>query len=136
LDTKKKYLIDELHWKTINHLLDNNDVVFFGDIKTHNIVNSKNHTLNRDINNLKFFLFKQRLLYKSKIKRKTVVFVPEQYTTKTCSSCGLQNDPGKSKIYNCKKCKKTFGRDTNAAKNILLKGLNNFKEYIGKTVFL
>ncbi len=123
IDNKKKHIIDELHWKSINHLLKNNDVVFFGDIKTHNIVNSKNHTLNRDINDLKFFLFKQRLLYKSKILRKRVVFVKEHLTTKTCSCCGKSNFPGCSKVYNCSYCKKTIGRDTNASKNILMKGL-------------
>ena len=123
IDNKKKHIIDELHWKSINHLLKNNDVVFFGDIKTHDIVKSKNHTLNRDINDLKFFLFKQRLLYKSKILRKRVVFVKEHLTTKTCSCCGKPNFPGSSKVYSCNYCKKIIGRDTNAGKNILMKGL-------------
>jgi IS605 OrfB family transposase len=123
IDNKKKHITDELHWKSINHLLKNNDIVFFGDIKTHNIVNSKNRTLNRDINDLKFFLFKNRLLYKSKLLRKKVIFVKEHYTTQTCSCCGKLNFPGMSKVYKCNYCKKIIGRDTNAAKNILMKGL-------------
>ena len=125
LETKKSNCIDELHWKSIKHILDNNDIVFIGDIKSHGIVKNKEHQkkLNRDINNLKFYVFKQRLMYKSSIRNKHTFLIPEQNTTKTCSCCGHINYPEKSEIYNCLSCKKTMGRDLNAAKNILMKGL-------------
>ena len=125
-DIKKKNHIDQLHWTTIKHLLDNNDVVFYGDIKSHDIVKNKmNHNLNSHINDLKFFQFKQRLLYKSKVRNKYVIPILENYTTKTCSSCGHQNDPGQCKIYVCfnENCLRIKGRDINASMNILLKGL-------------
>jgi len=38
IENKKSNYIDELHWSSIKHLLENNDVIFFGDIKSHNIV--------------------------------------------------------------------------------------------------
>jgi putative transposase len=125
LEIKKSNYVDELHWKSIKHILDNNDIVFIGDIKSHDIVKNKEHQskLNRDINNLKFYIFKQRLLYKSRTRNKYTFLIPEPYTTKTCSCCGHINNPEKSKIYNCMSCKITMGRDLNAAKNILLKGL-------------
>ena len=42
-----------------------NDVVLYGDIKSHNIVkNGKNKKLNRNFNDMKFYTFKQRLMYK------------------------------------------------------------------------
>ena len=124
---KKENLINEIHWKTINSLLSLNDVIFYGDIKSHNIVNGgKNKTLNRDFNDLKFYQFKQRLQYKASIYNKLIVFVNEAYTTKTCSFCGKLNDPKTSEIFYCMECNKKVGRDENAAKNILLKGLTSF----------
>jgi putative transposase len=120
---KKENLINEIHWKTINHLVSNNDVIFYGDIKSHNIVNGgKNKRLNKDFNDLKFYQFKQRLEYKALINGKLVVKVNEAYTSKTCSNCGTINDPKNSEIYSCSCCKRSIGRDENAAKNILLKG--------------
>lgn len=125
-EKKKSNLIKELHCKTINHLLDNNDMLFYGDIKSHNIVKNKNNsTLNRDFNDLKFYKFKERLLFKAKIKNKIVFNVNESFTTQTCSCCGIINNVGASKIYNCNNCKKNMLRDENAAKNILIKGLLN-----------
>tara|TARA_B100000497_G_C7672595_1_gene405997 strand:- start:61 stop:1284 length:1224 start_codon:yes stop_codon:yes gene_type:complete len=121
---KKENLINELHWKTINDLIESNDVIFYGDIKSHNIVNGgKNKRLNKDSNDLKFYQFKQRLEYKALINRKLIVSVNEAYTSKTCSNCGKINDPKSSEVYYCSGCNKKVGRDENASKNILLKGL-------------
>lgn len=124
IQTDKENLINELHWKTINHLTKSNDILFYGDIKSHNIVKNKNNKrLNRDINNLKFFTFKQRLLFKAIERGKKVFEIKEQYTTKTCSFCGMLNEPRMSKVYECKSCNKKVGRDINASKNILMKGI-------------
>ena len=126
LEKRKENLINELHWKTINNLLKNNDFIFYGDIKSHGIVkNGKNHTLNTDINNLKFYKFKQRLLFKSIERGKKVFEVKEHYTTQTCSFCGSMYKPGLSRVYECKNCEKNIGRDVNAAKNILMKGIRS-----------
>ena len=38
VEKRKAHLIDELHWKTVHKLLDNNDFIFYGDIKSHDIV--------------------------------------------------------------------------------------------------
>ena len=124
IEEQKENLINELHWKSINDLLKRNDFIFYGDIKSHDIVkNGKNRTLNKDINNLKFNKFKERLLYKATEKGKKVFEVKEHYTTQTCSFCGTNNKPGCSEIYNCNECKRVIGRDVNAAKNILMKGI-------------
>jgi putative transposase len=125
IEKKKIDVINNLHWNVINHLVKTNDVIYYGDIKSHNIVkNNKNKTLNRDFNDLKFFIFKNRLLYKATIKGKKVSFTNESYTTQYCSNCGyLKKDVKCSDIYNCNKCKKSFGRDENSAKNIMMKGI-------------
>ena len=124
IEKRKSNLIDELHWKVIADLLERHDVIFYGDIKSHDIVKNKhNHTLNRNINDLKFYKFKERLLFKAIEKNKKIVLVNEAYTSQTCSCCGAMYKPGCSKVYECKKCNKHMDRDVNASKNILMKGI-------------
>ena len=126
IDYKQKNFIDEIHWKSINSLLKSNDIIFFGDIKSHNIVKGgKNKKLNRQMNELKFYIFKTRLLYKANLLNKKVIMINEAYTTQGCSCCGnLWKSIGSSKIYNCinNTCDAVYDRDVNSAKNILLKG--------------
>jgi putative transposase len=123
-EIKKDNVINDLHWKTINHLLNVNDTIFYGNIKSHNIVkNGKNSILNQNFNDLKFYQFKQRLHYKANELNKLVYNVNEAYTSQYCSTCGEINKPKESKTYNCLKCKMTCDRDINASKNILLKGI-------------
>lgn len=128
IEERKENIINELHWKTINDILMRNDVVFFGDIKSHDIVKGNNKFLNRNMNDLKFYKFKQRLMYKGDILGNKIFYVNEQFTTKTCSSCGNLNEVGKKEIYRCEKvsCKRVLLRDISAAKNILMKGIMRF----------
>ncbi len=124
IENKKNNLIDELHWKVINDILEKNDVIFYGNIKSHNIVkNKKNSKLNKNMNDLKFYKFKERLLFKANEIQKRVILVNEAYTSQTCSYCGCMYKIGNSKIYECKQCEKNIDRDMNAAKNILMKGI-------------
>jgi transposase len=123
-DRRKENLINELHWKTITSLLDKNDIIYYGDIKSHSIVkDGNNRTLNRDIMDLKLYQFKEKLIYKAHSRAKKVYIVCEAYTTKTCSDCGSQYEIGSSKKYECKKCFLEIDRDVNSAKNILMKGI-------------
>ena len=107
IEKRKEDLVDNLHWDFINHLLKNNDVVYYGDIKSHDIVkNGKNRVLNQAFNDLKFYQLKQRLLYKAYIYGKKVIIVPEHYTTKTCSCCGtINNTVGSKEVFTCGNCK-------------------------------
>lgn len=124
IEKKKKNVVDLLHWQTVNNLLEHNDVIFLGDIKSHNIVKgNKNKALNRLFSDMKMYQFKQRLLYKASVAQKVVLLVKEHNTTKCCSSCGTINNVGCSKEFCCKSCAFATGRDVNASKNILMKGL-------------
>lgn len=125
IEKKKIDYTDSLHWSCISFLLKNYDTILYGDIKSHDIVKKGfNKSNNQEFNDLKFYVFKQRLVYKAKLAKKLVREVNEFNTTKCCSNCGnLNNNVGASEIYNCEKCKLTCGRDANAAKNILLKGI-------------
>ena len=106
-------------------------MIFYGDIKSHNIVkHKKNCNLNRGINDIKFYTFKERLLYKAQQQNKIVKLVNEAFTTQTCSFCGANNKPKQLEIYNCYVCKILVGRDVNASKNILMKDIIENKLYI------
>ena len=126
-EKRKDSLINETHWKTINYLVKEYDVLFLGDIKSHSITKGgKNHTLNRNMNDLKFYKFKERLHYKCVKNNKKMFLINEAYTTQGCSSCGnLWKDIGSSKIYKCQveTCNLICGRDYNAAKNMYMKGI-------------
>lgn len=125
LEEKKINIINELHWKSINDLTDNNDIILFGDIKSHDIVKGgKNKYNNREFNDYKFYKFKQRLKYICHKKNKILNLVNEANTTKGCSNCGnLCHTVEDSEIYKCIKCKFVIGRDINSGKNMLMKGI-------------
>lgn len=124
IENRKSNIVDEFQWKIINDLVKTNDVILYGDIKSHNIVKGKNnHKLNQDINDLKFYKFKLRLQYKMEVENKLLYLVPENHTTKTCSGCGNIYEIGLSRVYNCSCCGLRMGRDENSGKNILMKGI-------------
>ena len=68
------------------------------------------------------YLFRQRLLNKSReFPWVKVVIVTEEYTSKTCGSCGKLNQSlGSKKDFKCS-CGYEADRDVNGARNILLK---------------
>ena len=124
-EKKKIDYVDKLHWDFINDLLSKNDIIYLGDIKSHNIVkNGRNKYLNIAFNDLKFYQLKQKLIYKAYVQGKKVFSVPENYTTKTCSCCGTINEKvGCKETFECSSCNIITGRDYNASKNIKMKGL-------------
>jgi putative transposase len=125
IERKKKSIVDLLHWDFINDVLEDNDVIYLGDIKSHDIVKGgKNGRLNQEMNDLKFYQLKQRLKYKASMAGKVVYLVPEHHTTKTCSCCGKINDHvGSNEVFSCEDCKLVTGRDMNASKNMKMKGM-------------
>lgn len=125
IEKKKIDYTNAIHWRTISFLLKHYDTILLGDIKSHDIVKKGfNASNNQEFNDLKFFVFKQRLIYKAGLANKFVKLVNEFNTTKCCSNCGnLNHFVGASEIYKCNNCNLICGRDSNAAKNILLKGI-------------
>ena len=113
---------NDLHWKTIRFLVDNFETIYIGDMGSKFIQQSK--VLGKKNKQKGTFLshyqFRQRLLESAATR--TIVVVPESYTTKHCTSCGCINGVGSSKVYHCSSCKITLGRDDNGARNIHLKG--------------
>ncbi|KAG1696199.1 hypothetical protein DVH05_018732 [Phytophthora capsici] len=66
------------------------------------------------------FKFKQLLKYKMKRTGGRVVDCEEEYTSKTCSSCGvLKTNLGGARGFQCACCHAVFDRGVSVAKNIL-----------------
>ena len=124
---KIKNYINELHWKTINYLTKNYEIIFIGNMSSKKIISNENH-LNKMTKRItqaySFYKFKERLKYKCFTTNTKYKLVDESYTSKICSNCGSVNEElGNKKIFNCSICKIVMDRDTNGSRNILLKGL-------------
>jgi putative transposase len=99
-----------------------NDVVVYEDLKIANMV--KNHHLAKSISDASWYQFTQWLDYYGKIWDKAVVAVSPNYTSQDCSSCGHRVSKSLStRTHSCPNCGINICRDTNAAKNILQKGM-------------
>ncbi|MEE3715941.1 transposase [Tumidithrix elongata RA019] len=99
-----------------------NDVVVYEDLKIANMV--KNHHLAKSISDASWYQFTQWLDYYGKIWDKAVVAVSPSYTSQDCSNCGYRVKKSLStRTHSCPKCGIEICRDTNAAINILKKGM-------------
>ena len=75
------------------------------------------------LNNLSHYKFKMHLLNKCKEYGSELTEVTEEYTSKTCTVCGIQStNYSNERIKNCKCCSK-IDRDINGARNILIKNI-------------
>jgi putative transposase len=100
-----------------------NDVVVYEDLKVANMV--KNHHLAKSISDAGWYQYTQWLDYYGKIWDKAVVSVSPNYTSQDCSNCGHRVKKSLStRTHSCPNCKTEICRDTNAALNILQKGMN------------
>ena len=134
---KRKYLlkhekklsnyVNNLHWQIANYLTSNYSHILLGNYSTKNMVESnKSNKMNKRIgSSLKFYQFRQKLIYKSIIKDCKFSLVDEYNTTKSCSNCSTLNNIGSSREYNCKQCLQLYTRDTNSCKNILLRAIKS-----------
>ena len=106
--------------------VENQDFIAAEDLKVRNMM--KNHRLASAIADAGWRKFLTMLQYKAALYGKTVILVPPKNTTQTCSNCGyiMQNDEHlslKDRSWVCPQCKTLHERDTNAAINILNRGL-------------
>lgn len=100
-----------------------NDVVVYEDLKIANMV--KNHHLAKSISDAGWYQYTQWLDYYGKIWDKAVVAVSPNYTSQDCSNCGHRVKKSLStRTHSCPNCGIEICRDTNAALNILQRGMN------------
>ena len=75
------------------------------------------------LNNLSHYKFKMHLLNKCKEYGSELIEVTEEYTSKTCTNCGIQSmNYSKERIKQCQ-CGCQIDRDINGARNILIKNI-------------
>lgn len=125
-NNKIKFLVNELHWKTIKYLTNKYKNILIGDLSVKGITNKERSNIQkitkRVAYRLKFYEFRQRLAYKCNIHKINLKVIDESFTSKICSLCGEENKHlGSSKIFKCPNCNKILDRDTNGCRGIFLK---------------
>jgi len=108
--------------KAARCVVHSNDVVVYEDLKIANMV--KNQYLAKSITDASWYQFTQWLNYYGKVWDKAVVAVSPNYTSQDCSNCGHRIKKSLStRTHSCSNCGVEICRDTNAAINILKKGM-------------
>ena len=122
---KIKNKIEEMHWKTISYLTGNYDIIVIPEFQISSMVRGKKLSgmTKRLLYMFSFHRFLEKLKFKCENTNTKLYIVTEEYTSKTCTCCGVINNVGSSEIYKCKECKSVIDRDVNASRNILIKNL-------------
>ena len=131
LHRKIKYLNnlkDELHNKSIKYLCNNYSKIIIPPFETQKMVSNIKLYSKTSRNLMCISYYKFLLKLKSRCIEYDIELVirPEYYTSKTCTKCGnIKHDLKNANIYICKQCNLVIDRDTNGARNILLRNLCN-----------
>ena len=82
---------------------------------------------NQKFVSIPFDTFIKQLEYKGKIAGITVRRITEEYTSQTCSRCGIVRKSNRKHrgLYVCSECGLKINADVNASKNMLHKGVPN-----------
>jgi len=80
---------------------------------------------NQNFVSIPFLTFVRQIEYKSEMVGIKVLKVTEEYTSQTCSSCGVISKSNRKYrgLYVCKECGLVLNADVNAARNIIQKGV-------------
>jgi len=120
-----KNLVNELHWKSANYLTKNFEKIIIPVFKVKEMTQGTlNRSTKRQMCDLSHYKFRMRLLYKAKQNGSSVMVCTEEYTSKTCTACGVIHAKLEgNKIFKCPSCKIVVDRDINGARNIMIKAL-------------
>lgn len=125
INRKITNLIEDCHKKLSSALCTNYNTIMLPEFQSSKISLKSNTKLVKKVRRCVLswchFKFRQKLINKAEMLGVNVIIVPENYTTRTCSSCGLLNNVGSSKAFKCESCKLSLDRDINAAKNIFIR---------------
>lgn len=82
-------------------------------MKTKKLQRKKVRCVNRDLLQLKHYLFQQRLRSKYDLRNCVLEICTEEYKSKTCGKCGVLNNLGSCDVYSCNECGLVIDRDVN-----------------------
>lgn len=121
LREKIKNKVDDMHWQTANFLVKKYNEVTIGKLSTKIVTGNLSALTKRMYYALSHYTFRERLQQKCKEYSVKYNEQDESYTTQKCGGCGILNNVGSSKRYNCEGCEFTIQRDHNGARNIMIK---------------
>ena len=126
-----KNMINELHHKVAYFLCLNYNEILIPHFESKRMTQSHclSHEVNRRLLSWNHYKFREILKNKaSKFLNCKVKVISEEYTSKTCGSCGtLKYDLKGDETYKCSSCGVKIDRDLNGARNIYLKFLSKGK---------
>jgi putative transposase len=132
--TKIKNLVTEIHWKAARFLSSNFNTILLPVFETQSMISKSNgkSKLNsktcRQLLTWSHYTFQQRLKTKAVEMGSRVILTSEEYTSKTCPTCGeIHSKLGGNKLFHCPSCNTTLDRDYNGARNVLLRFLSLLK---------
>lgn len=127
LNKKISNLRNELHWKSINYLVKNNENILIGKLSSKSIIRRGGNLTKmtkRVVSSLNYYKFMERLKYKCSANKIGLSIIDEWMTSKMCSICGtVKEDLGGNKRYECNSCLVEMDRDINGARNIYIKSI-------------
>ncbi len=123
-------LVKDVHRKVEKYLCENYDVGFVPEFSSGSMAHKKRcyrriwSKITRAI--LAWSHCSFRMLQRSKTAEAemAVITVTEEYTSKSCGSCGNVHQTGSAKVISCPSCGFTPGRGVNGARSILLKSMH------------
>ena len=123
IEDKMKNRINDLHKKVANYLVKNNETINIGNVSTKSMVSNLTGNMykivKRRLHVLQHYRFRMYLLLIAKKWNCKVKEINEYKTSIRCFNCKNENkNLGKSKVYNCSKCRIILDRDVNASINI------------------
>jgi putative transposase len=119
---QRRRQIDWMH-KLSREIVDNWDLIVIEDLNLAALCRGRGW-LPRAMKGARFGTFFEMLRYKARRSGKRLVKVNPAYTSRTCSVCGQRQGMTLSdRVFNCKRCGCSVGRDVGAARNILKLGL-------------
>ncbi len=111
----------DFHHKTALALVRANDVIYYEDLQTANLV--KNHHLAKSISDAGWAAFLSIPSFKAACAGREVIAVNPAFTSQICSGCGVGVQKGLSvRWHSCPECGTSLHRDHNAARNIQWRG--------------
>ena len=120
---QRKWLVAEMHYKTIKFIWDRCDVFVMPYFDTKNLLRRQRRRSKPHMGELNFSLFRQRLVQAAERQGKVWLEASEAYTTKQCVMCARMNTTMtlRNRTFQCPGCGFEMDRDAYSSVMILIR---------------